>query len=251
MRAAIKKEIPNMLTLCNLLCGCASILCAFSSNPQGASLFIFLSAVFDFFDGMAARLLGVAGPLGVELDSLSDVVSFGAAPAFLAYQMVESQSVLPGYLSAAVLLMAAASAYRLAKFNVDKTQRGFFKGMPTPANALFWASLGMYWHKEGMVLDAWYLLGLSLLLSFLLVCNFRMFAFKGRDWSWKGKRMVYLYLLAVAALFCIFGFLGLAAGVLLYPCFSWLHFRFDRIVLPGSLANPDPSSWKKPADTGR
>lgn len=225
----LKKEIPNILTLCNLLCGCMSILYTFSSDLYWASMFIIVAAVFDLFDGMAARLLGVAGPMGVELDSLADVVSFGVAPAFIAYNMTNSQFVLPDPLPLLVLVMAAASAYRLAKFNIDKGQKRFFKGMPTPANALLWSSLGLYWHKEGMVLNAYCLLVLAVLMSFLLVCNFRMFSFKGRDWSWKGKGMVYLYLLTAAGLFSAFGFLGLAVDILLYPCFSWLHFRLDRI----------------------
>ena len=232
--AGIKKEIPNILTLCNLLCGCLSILCSIgggevsASSASWASIFIFLAAVFDLFDGMVARLLGVAGPLGKELDSLSDVVSFGVAPSFIAYQMIVFQGKMPDWAAVSVLVMALASAYRLGKFNLDEEQKKDFKGMPTPANALFWAALGLHAAKTGFVLNVYFILLLSLLLALLLVSNFKMFAFKGGPWTWRAKGMVYLFLVAAVVLFCVFGWLGIAAAIILYPVFSLLHFAFDK-----------------------
>ncbi|MDE6694571.1 MAG: CDP-alcohol phosphatidyltransferase family protein [Bacteroidales bacterium] len=223
----LKKEIPNILTLCNLLCGCASVVCTFSSNLYWASWFIGIAAVFDLFDGMVARMLRVSGTLGAQLDSLADVVSFGVAPAAIAYNMLRSQLLMPNAVCFIVFIMAAASAYRLARFNTDPAQKGAFFGMPTPANALFWAALNLYWFREGVVLNAWYLLALALLMSFLLVCRLRMFSFKGKDWSWKAKRFVYIYALVSVVLLFVFGSLGLAVDVLLYPCFSILHFRLS------------------------
>lgn len=223
----LKKEIPNILTLCNLLCGCASVVCTFSSNLYWASWFIGIAAVFDLFDGMVARILGVSGTMGSQLDSLADVVSFGVAPAVIAYNMLRSQLLMPNEVCFIVFIMAAASAYRLARFNTEPSQKGIFFGMPTPANALFWAALNLYWFKEGVVLNAWYLLALAVLMSFLLVCRVRMFSFKGRDWSWKSKRFVYIYMIVSVILLFVFGSLGLAVDVLLYPCFSILHFRLS------------------------
>lgn len=223
----LKKEIPNILTLCNLLCGCASVVCTFSSHLYWASWFIGIAAVFDLLDGMVARILRVSGNMGAQLDSLADVVSFGVAPSVIAYNMLRSQLLMPEALCFAVFVMAAASAYRLARFNTEPSQKGAFFGMPTPANALFWAALNLYWFREGVVLNAWYLLVLSLLMSFLLVCRLRMFALKGRDWSWRAKRFVYMYAIVCVILLCVFGSLGLAVDVLLYPCFSILHFRLS------------------------
>lgn len=227
LRSMFKKEIPNILTLCNLLCGCASVVCTFSSNLYWASWFIGIAAVFDLFDGMVARILRVSGDMGKELDSLADVVSFGVAPSVIAYNMLRSQLLMPNAVCFVVFVMVAASAYRLARFNTDPRQKGFFLGMPVPVNALFWAALNLYWFREGVVLNAWYLLVLSLLMSFLLVCRLRMFAFKGKDWSWKAKRFVYIYMMVSVTLLFVFGSLGLAVDVLLYPCFSILHFRFS------------------------
>lgn len=223
----LKKEIPNILTLCNLLCGCASVVCTFSSHLYWASWFIGIAAVFDLFDGMVARILRVSGPMGAELDSLADVVSFGVAPAFIAYNMLRSQFLMPDAVCFIAFVMVAASAYRLAKFNTDPSQKGSFSGMPTPANALFWASLNLYWFQKGVVINAWYLLALTLLMAFLLVCRLRMFSFKGKDWSWQGRKFIYIYLMVAVILLFVFGSLGLAVDVLLYPCFSVLHFRLS------------------------
>lgn len=223
-----RKEIPNILTLCNLLCGCASIYSVFSVDFRWAALFIFMAAVFDLFDGMVARFLGVSGPLGGELDSLADVVSFGVAPSFIAFKMISVQGEWLHYAAFSVWVMAACSAYRLARFNIDSGQKNSFRGMPTPANAVFWAALAMYGFQKGVFLHSYYLLAIALIMSFLLVSNFRMFAFKSRDWSWSVQKMIYLFLMAAAVLIGIFGFLGLAAAIILYPFFSWLHFSYRR-----------------------
>ncbi|MEG1497971.1 MAG: CDP-diacylglycerol--serine O-phosphatidyltransferase [Bacteroidales bacterium] len=221
----IRKQIPNILTLCNLLCGCLSILSIFSGRIYWAAVFIFIAAVFDLLDGFFARLLRAYSPIGKELDSLSDVVSFGVAPSFIAYQMMQTQSLFCIYLPYLVFLMAAASAYRLAKFNIDTEQTAFFKGMPTPANALFWAALALHWANKGVVLNGYYLLALSIIFSFLLICNLKMFAFKAKDWSWQSQKIIYIFLVIVLALFIIYGALGLAIAIVFYPVCSWVHFH--------------------------
>ena len=150
----MKKHIPNTITCGNLVSGCIAITFALYGNPSMALLWIVVGAVFDFFDGMTARLLHVSSPIGKELDSLADVVTFGVAPsAMLFFQLgiMEYPSVLESYrnvLPYCAFLMAAFSALRLAKFNLDERQTTSFIGLPTPANALFWGALivgGSYW----------------------------------------------------------------------------------------------------------
>ena len=148
----IKKHIPNTITCCNLICGCMATGAAFHQHYVWALLMIVAGAVFDFFDGMVARLLGVSSPIGKELDSLADVVTFGVAPSaiifglFCEVQCPEVLMPLRSYLPYTAFLMAAFSALRLAKFNLDTRQTTSFIGLPTPANALFWASLTVGQH---------------------------------------------------------------------------------------------------------
>src|SRR5574344_2474740 len=147
MANCITRIIPNTLTSCNLISGCIAVTYALGGSPEIALTFIIVGAVFDFFDGMSARLLKVSSPIGKELDSLADDVTFGVAPASLVMyqlQVVEcppflyfAQPVIPFF----AFLVAAFSALRLAKFNLDERQTTSFIGLPTPANALFWASL--------------------------------------------------------------------------------------------------------------
>ncbi len=147
-----EKHIPNSITSCNLICGCISIHYAMSGALTMALLFIVLGAVFDFFDGFAARLLGVASPIGKELDSLADVVTFGVAPAAMVFTLLSQHSrcsangscPLGMILPYTAFLIAAFSALRLAKFNLDTRQSHSFIGLPTPANALFWGSLAVW-----------------------------------------------------------------------------------------------------------
>ncbi len=217
-----RKIIPNFITLCNLLCGAISVTCLFSGNMVWAACFIVVAAVFDFFDGLAARLLHVQSDMGKELDSLADVVSFGLAPAMIAYSLVSA--FLPDYWAYGVFVMPAAAAWRLARFNLDERQRYCFKGMPTPVNALFWVALALSWTCDGVLPHAVLLLILSWAMAFLMVCNCRMFSLKIKDFSWKRQKTIYIYLAVVVLLFVLRGFLGLAASVVLYPIFSRLHF---------------------------
>ncbi len=218
----LRKTVPNLLTLCNLLCGCFSVTCTFSGNTEVAAFFILIAAVFDLLDGMAARLLHVQSKIGKELDSLADVVSFGVAPAMIAYDMVAA--FLPCYWAYGVFIMPLAAAWRLAKYNVDQQQQYYFKGMPTPANALFWGALAFSWMKDGVLPHAFLLLVLAWAMAFLMVCDIRMFSFKIKDFSWQTQKTIYVYIVVVLLLFTLRGFLGLAASVVLYPVFSRMHF---------------------------
>lgn len=237
MTMRIRAFIPNVLTLCNLLCGCVGIWLLFSGRPGAAGVLVFAAAAFDVFDGMTARLLGVSGPLGVQLDSLADVVSFGVLPAFMAFTMMRSQDLVWNGLAFAAFLMALCSAYRLAKFNIDSAQKSSFSGLPTPANAVFWAALCLHQARSGQVLGGYYVLVLSLMFAVLLVCPWRMFSLKSRDWSWKGRRFFYLYVILSVAAVCFSGFLGVSIAVVFYPVFSYLHYHMDR-----PLENPAENS---------
>ena len=149
----MKKHIPNTITCCNLISGCIATYYAFLGNFEMALLFIIIGAVFDFFDGMSARLLGVSSPIGKELDSLADDITFGFAPSAIIFgylctfpcSLFTSHSSLFTFhfslLPFLAFVMAAFSALRLAKFNLDERQALGFIGLPTPANALFWGSL--------------------------------------------------------------------------------------------------------------
>ena len=146
---SVKRHIPNAITCCNLFSGCIACVMAFKGAFDLAMLFIVLGAIFDFFDGMVARLLHVSSPLGVQMDSLADDVTFGFAPATIVFCYMHDALYYPAYLGMLAdiipyfaFLIAVFSACRLAKFNVDKRQTNTFIGLPTPANALFSQSTG-------------------------------------------------------------------------------------------------------------
>ena len=186
----MKKHIPNIITCCNLICGCIATYCAFHHGYQAAFLFILLGAFFDFFDGRIARALGVSGRLGVELDSLADCVTFGVAPSAMlftlfnhvAYPTWMGNEYVFHVMPFTAFLMAAFSALRLAKFNIDERQHTGFIGMPTPANAIFWGALissSEAW-LTGPRFNALFLFLFMVLFCWLLVCEVPMFAFKGK-----------------------------------------------------------------------
>ncbi len=211
--------LPNTLTLCNLLCGCMATGAAFHAHFEWAFCMIILGAVFDFFDGMVARLLGVSSPIGKELDSLADVVTFGVAPSAMVFQlygMVVYPSwlaPLSSYLPYAGLLIAAFSALRLAKFNLDTRQATSFIGLPTPANALFWSSLivgQLPWLMSARFNAVWLFL-FEMMFCLLLVAEVPLFALKFKNLKWTGNQLRYIFLagclvllpLGVSAFACI------------------------------------------------
>lgn len=218
--ASIKKHIPNAITCGNLFSGCIAVTMAFRGEFELALLFIVLGAVFDFFDGLVARLLGVSSPMGVEMDSLADDVTFGFAPAsvvFVYMQGLDYPSYLipvAEYIPYLAFLIAVFSALRLAKFNIDKRQTSSFIGLPTPANALFWVSLVAGcgpWIKEN-VNAAWLLfVGLIFLFSYLLVAEIPMFSLKFKRLAWRANKIRYIFLLSIIPMFA----LGLSSAVLI------------------------------------
>jgi CDP-diacylglycerol--serine O-phosphatidyltransferase len=222
----MKKHIPNMITCCNLISGCVAVTFALQGNLKTALLWIIIGAVFDFFDGMVARLLHVSSPIGKELDSLADDVTFGVAPASIVFYelgVIDYPALLEPwrtYIPFVAFLIAAFSALRLAKFNLDERQTTSFIGLPTPANALFWGSLlaGMPQLIESQGVNGFYILLVMIVLSsWLLVAELPMFALKFKHWGFKGNEVKYGFIAISAALLTIVGIIeGFWLVILLY-----------------------------------
>ena len=224
----MKKHIPNTITSLNLISGCIATYWAFQSNYELALLFIVIGAVFDFFDGMSARLLRVSSPIGKELDSLADDITFGFAPSAIifswlcGYDFHELPSPIAFIMPFLAFIMAAFSALRLAKFNLDERQAMGFIGLPTPANALFWGSL-IVGGGEFLASSPLYIYGviiMVLVFSYLLISEIPMFALKFKTWGWKGNEVKYIFLLTCIPLLMILGVSGLAAIIAWYVLLS-------------------------------
>lgn len=225
---SIKKHIPNTITCCNLISGCIATFWAFQGRCDLALLFIVIGAVFDFFDGMSARLLGVSSPIGKELDSLADCITFGFAPSAIVYEYIRPDTELLPFV---VFIMAAFSALRLAKFNLDERQALGFIGLPTPANALFWGSLIVGagdWMKSAPFISSnlsLVILAGSFISCYLLVAEIPMFALKFKHWGWKGNEIKYIFLLTCIPLLAFLGISGLAAIIAWYIILSIITNR--------------------------
>lgn len=223
----MKKYVPNFITCSNLVSGCIATVFALGGDASMALLWIVIGAVFDFFDGMSARLLNVSSPIGKELDSLADDVTFGVAPACIVFSFlsgVHQHFVLFPFIA---FLIAAFSALRLAKFNLDERQTTSFIGLPTPANALFWGALIVSMGEK--LQSSPYLVGVVVVLIFLscylLVAELPLFALKFKHWGWKGNEVKYTYVLTSAAMIILsvllgLGVIGIAAAIAWYVVLS-------------------------------
>ena len=223
----MKKHIPNIITCCNLICGCIATYSAFHHSYQDAFFFILLGALFDFFDGKMARALGVSGKLGLELDSLADDVTFGVAPSAIVFSELFTLQypVLQGlqtYIPYCAFLIAAFSALRLAKFNLDDRQTTSFIGLPTPANALFWGSfiIGGHTFIESFRWGVPLILIMICLSCYLLVAEFPMFALKFKKWSWKGNEVKYIFILSCIPMLLFLGYSAFSAIIAWYVILS-------------------------------
>jgi CDP-diacylglycerol--serine O-phosphatidyltransferase len=224
--------LPNMLTLANLLAGCAAIIFTLVYHAYETAFWLIIAAsVFDFLDGFVARLLGQTSPLGVQLDSLADDVTFGLAPAIVMFDMYGSatsyynlDAEVMGYLQYVVLIIAAFSVLRLAKFNIDTTQSTEFSGLPTPANALMLLSLAVLVEQGRFVIFQEHILLLSVVASLLLISPIRMFALKFKGFGFKGNELRYIFLLiSLAVIICIPAYSVLAI-IVLYIVVSTLRW---------------------------
>lgn len=236
---AITRHIPNTITSLNLLCGCISIVFSAVGNYTMAVYMIFAAAIFDFFDGFAARLLKVSSPIGVQLDSLADMVTFGVAPAMMLFytnlQYSTPTSYLTWLLAGIPFIIAVFSALRLAKFNVDTRQTESFIGLPTPANTLLIVSALLYNQTNfcEIIVNPYVIAVASIVLSLLLVAEIPMFSLKIKKptdgTSFAKKYMLQIvFLLMSLVLIIIFKFGGLAIAMLLYILLSvgkWITTR--------------------------
>lgn len=228
----IRKHIPNTITCLNAVSGCIAIVMALNGNILYATLWIVIAAVLDFFDGFAARLLKAYSPIGKDLDSLADVISFGVAPGAIVFSLLQTAcSFLPTYplspyLPYAGFVIAAFSALRLAKFNNDPRQSESFIGLPVPAHALLWCSLGYslapFIPQYPLIFTIGTILA-AFATSLLLVSEIPMFSLKIKSLSWKGNEIRYILVIAAIAFISFFGILGIAGTIILYiliSCFS-------------------------------
>lgn len=243
-------NVPNLFTCSNLICGCIATYCAFHHGHTLAFLFILGGAFFDFFDGMLARAMGKSGRFGIELDSLADVVTFGVAPSAMIFTLFNHVS-YPQFMACDVFFnimpftaffMAAASALRLAKFNIDERQHTDFIGLPTPANAIFWGALissSEAW-LTGPRFNAFFLFCFMILSSWLLVCEVPMFSLKfKRGNPNNGIKKVFIGIVAVILLTC--ACVGVANGYVWHEmtlgaaaCIGvYVLMGFVRLFLPG------------------
>jgi CDP-diacylglycerol--serine O-phosphatidyltransferase len=239
----IKRHIPNFITSLNVLSGSVAVVFVLKGSLTMAVLLIMLAALFDFLDGMTARLLKAHSPIGKELDSLADMISFGLAPGLIMFKLLEisvfKQAGWPDQLSNLALsqlfIMGSAflipifSALRLAKFNIDVRQSSSFIGLPTPANALFISSLALIQEHGTMpvmdhfLLSTPVLLCLTVIFSYLLVAEIPMFSLKFKNLSWKANQIQYIFVFLAIGLISTLQLYGIAASVLLFIGLSALQ----------------------------
>jgi CDP-diacylglycerol--serine O-phosphatidyltransferase len=212
------RHLPNFLTCCNLISGCLGIVFLLEGRPVPAAYFVWASCIFDFFDGFAARWLNVSSPIGRELDSLADVVSFGVLPAMVMYKLIGAHTTSEA-LPYIAFSIAAFSAMRLAIFNIDTTQTDSFKGLNTPANTIFITSLPLLPASVGEWLyQPWLLVTITLVFSLLLVSRIEIFALKFKNFSWHDKtnKLRFTFLLLTGLLLILLQVSALPLVILLY-----------------------------------
>lgn len=231
--SAVKQNIPNTITSMNLFSGCMAVVSAFHFNEtigamQGyewAFLFIGLATVFDFCDGLSARLLHAYSALGKELDSLSDLVSFGVAPAALVFNLIQSQT--GSWVAFLAFLIAVFGALRLAKFNIDDRQTTSFIGLPIPANAIFWIGV-VAWNMDFRYIgDAW-MTALVVLFPLLMVSSLPMFSLKVKTLSLRSNVRRYALLLGTAMLVAAMQLAGLLWAIVFYILLSVTERRDEQ-----------------------
>jgi CDP-diacylglycerol--serine O-phosphatidyltransferase len=224
------KNLPNIVTCFNLYAGCLScILSLVYGNYTGAFFFILLAACFDFLDGFVARLTKAYSPLGAQLDSLADVISFGVAPGFIVYSfLVNASSTLSfgANIPFLAFLIPVFAALRLAKFNVDKRQTASFLGLPVPANGLFWGALipSIPLSDNNQAFCTFFVLTLVLVFCWLMVSELPMFSLKFTHYKWSGNQYPYVLILVTLLLTAFFQLLGVGLAVVCYVFLSLMRY---------------------------
>ena len=234
------KQIPNIITSLNLLCGCVAIMFAVSGDLVSASFFAFAGIFLDFFDGLAARVLNAQSQVGLQLDSLADVVTSGVLPGIVMVQLLSealtgtsldisaifsdtaNNTSIESYLPFTGLLIAVASGYRLAKFNVDIRQTTSFIGLPVPANTLLILSLPLIISFQAsqqiteVILTPWFLIIITLVSCVLLNAEIPLFGLKFKTWNFKDNAVRYLFLISSILLLVVLKFIAIPIIIFLY-----------------------------------
>ncbi|NBB19622.1 CDP-diacylglycerol--serine O-phosphatidyltransferase [Runella sp. CRIBMP] len=220
--------IPNLMTCGNLLCGCVGIVFSFRGDLLLSGYLILFAGILDFLDGFVARLLNQSSPIGKELDSLADMVTFGVLPSMIIFQLLErtttSIDIGAMMLSFSAFILAVFSGLRLAKFNIDTRQSDSFIGVPTPANAILVASLPFILRNhpeyESWIINQSVLVGYTLLMSYLLICELPLLAFKFKTFGWKDNQIKYIFILLAVILLFLLKFAAVPLIVALYILLS-------------------------------
>jgi CDP-diacylglycerol--serine O-phosphatidyltransferase len=230
----IQKHIPNAITLMNLLCGCIAMVFALNKDFEMAFYFVSLGIFLDFFDGFFARLFQVSSPLGLQLDSLADMVTSGVVPGIVMYQLMGSSTSFPQWGWATEpwpflgFLITLGSCYRLANFNIDTRQTDSFIGLPTPANALFILSLPLVIEYSDsfivfeLLTSPLILLLITILSVYMLNAEIPLFSLKIKKFSWKGNALQVGFLICSIILVTSFQFAGIPLVILIYVLLSVL-----------------------------
>jgi len=222
----MKKHIPNALTCANLLSGCIGVVFAFKGDLDAAAYMVLLSGIFDFFDGFAARFLGVKSAIGKELDSLADMVSFGFLPGVVMFQLLSQSDFASPYLPYTGFLITMFSALRLAKFNIDDRQTEDFIGLNTPMNTLFIVSLPFIQRDYPALGNSTLLLvSITVVMCFLLTSEIRIFSLKFGSMEWAQNKIKFIFLILSAILIAFLKFAAIPFVLVLYISMSVLHFR--------------------------
>lgn len=242
---SFKRHIPNIVTLLNLFSGCIALIFAVYGNFVAAAIFVFLGIFFDFFDGLLARKLNVQSPLGIQLDSLADLVTSGVVPGVIMFKLISLATDSSGFdyanswvtgmswenlniplLPLIGLFIALASCYRLAKFNLDEDQQSYFKGLPVPANTLVILSLPLILEYQNsdlinaIIINKWFLIGLTLLSCYLLNSNIKLFALKFKNYGFKDNAVRYIFLIISVVMLIVLHFAAIPLIIAFYILLS-------------------------------
>ncbi|WP_299157626.1 CDP-alcohol phosphatidyltransferase family protein [uncultured Tenacibaculum sp.] len=239
----MKRHIPNLLTLGNLLCGTIATIFAIKGDFVGAAILVATGIVFDFFDGFVARMLNVQGELGKQLDSLADMVTSGVVPGIIMLQLfisaldvdaasyfgIDSYGATGSNLPYLGLLLTLGAGYRLANFNIDTRQSDSFIGIPTPAMTLFVVSLPLIveFSEQSFFIDIinnqYFLIVITVLLTYLMNAEIPLFALKFKTFGFKENRLKYIFLLVSILLLIVLKFVAVPLIILLYVIFSVIN----------------------------
>ena len=234
----IKKQVPNVITLLNLFCGCVALIFAFDRNFEMAFVFVSLGIFLDFFDGFFARLFKVSSPLGLQLDSLADMVTSGVVPGLVMYQLLwsnlNSDANSFQFFPLLGFIVTLGSCYRLANFNIDTRQTDSFIGLPTPANALFILSLPLVLKntEQLFVIEAltnqWFLLVIIVSSAYILNAEIPLFSLKIKNFGWAHNKIQLGFLFLSLLLLLLFKYLGIPLLIMMYVMMSVFYNKMRK-----------------------